>query len=142
MQRTKKNMKEERRKEGGKEGRTLPTNIYRTSIIHPTNINRKKIEHICWESVRNLSNIHPTKILRKSTRRTLSTSSENNKIHAQLNQHHTISMKTQMLLHCNPTRKSANNNRFKKGRELSLQPKEVIKEQSTAEFNRTRSSKP
>ena len=139
MQRTKKNRKEERRKEGGKEGRTLPTNIYRTSIIHPTNINRKRIEHLLginqksieYPSDENPSKINPTNII-----------SENNKTHAQLNQNHTISMKTQMLLHCNPTRKSANNNRFKKGRELSLQPKEVIKEQSTAEFNRTRSSKP
>ena len=87
MQRTKKNRKEERRKEGGKEGRTLPTNIYRTSIIHPTNINRKTIEHLLginqksieYPSDENPSKINPTNII--------SIYSENNKIHAESKPH-------------------------------------------------------
>ena len=142
MQRTKKNRKEERRKEGGKEGRKDTSNEHLSNIYNPSDEHQSQKDRT---SVGNQSEIYRISIRRKSFENQpdeLSTSSENNKIHAQLNQHHTISMKTQMLLHCNPTRKSANNNRFKKGRELSLQPKEVIKEQSTAEFNRTRSSKP
>ena len=122
-------------KEGRREGRKDTSNEHLSNIYNPSGEHQSQKDRT---SVGNQSEIYRISIRRKSFENQL----ENNKIHAQLNQNHTISMKTQMLLHCNPTRKSANNNRFKKGRELSLQPKEVIKEQSTAEFNRTRSSKP
>ena len=107
MQRTKKNRKEERRKEGGKEGRKDTSNEHLSNIYNPSDEHQSQKDRT---SVGNQSEIYRISIRRKSFENQL----ENNKIHAQLNQNHTISMKTQMLIHCNPTRKSANKNRFKK----------------------------